>query len=117
MAAPKFAADNFTAVSDDAALPDGAVLVSRARFAKDRDTLLARNTPLGVRLASSENPQVLGDGPASPLADRAGVPNSATAAPFPGPGCCAPGWGSRASCGRWGNFCSTGEPHRRPRRL
>jgi uncharacterized protein (DUF934 family) len=56
-----WAEDNFTAIADDAALPDGAVLVSLARFQKDRDTLLARNTPIGVTLASSDNPQVLGD--------------------------------------------------------
>jgi uncharacterized protein (DUF934 family) len=60
-----FIADNFAAVADDAALPSdvekgGAVLVSLARFRRDRDALLARNTPLGVRLQSSENPQMLG---------------------------------------------------------
>jgi uncharacterized protein (DUF934 family) len=42
-------------------LPDGAVLVSLARFQKDRDALLARNTPIGVKLASDQNPQVLAD--------------------------------------------------------
>jgi uncharacterized protein (DUF934 family) len=56
-----FAEDNFTAVADDAALPDGGVLVSLARFQKERETLLARNTPLGVRLQSSENPESLGE--------------------------------------------------------
>lgn len=58
---PRIATDAFTAVADDAALPDGAVLVSLARFQKERDQLLARNTPLGVRLKSDENPQVLGE--------------------------------------------------------
>ena len=56
-----YAQDNFVPVADDAALPDGAVLVSLARFQKDRDALLARNTPIGVKLASDQNPQVLAD--------------------------------------------------------
>jgi len=56
-----YTADAFTPVADDAALPDGAVLVSLARFQKERDTLLARNTPIGVRLQSHENPELLGD--------------------------------------------------------
>jgi uncharacterized protein (DUF934 family) len=56
-----FAEDIFTPVNDDAALPDGAVLVSLARFHKDREALLARNTPIGVTLQSSENPETLGD--------------------------------------------------------
>jgi uncharacterized protein (DUF934 family) len=52
--------DAFAPVADDAALPEGAVLVSLARFQKERDTLLARNSPIGVRLQSSENPELLG---------------------------------------------------------
>jgi uncharacterized protein (DUF934 family) len=56
-----YTADTFTPVADDAALPEGAVLVSLARFRKDRDALLARNTPIGVKLQSSENPETLGD--------------------------------------------------------
>jgi uncharacterized protein (DUF934 family) len=55
-----YALDNFAPVADDAALPEGAVLVSLARFQKDRDSLLARNTPIGVRLQSHENPESLG---------------------------------------------------------
>jgi len=55
-----YTADIFTPVADDAALPEGAVIVSLARFRKDRDALLARNTPVGVRLQSSENPELLG---------------------------------------------------------
>ena len=60
-AAPAFAADSFTAVADDAALPQGPVLVSLARFRNEREALLARNTALGIRLQSSENPETLGD--------------------------------------------------------
>ena len=52
--------DVYAPVADDAALPDGPVLVSLARFQKDRDALLARNTPIGVKLQSSENPEILG---------------------------------------------------------
>ncbi|MCU1386471.1 MAG: hypothetical protein JWL71_5168 [Acidobacteria bacterium] len=53
--------DTFTPVADDAALPDGPVIVSLARFEKDREHLLERNTPIGVRLKSDENPERLGD--------------------------------------------------------
>jgi uncharacterized protein (DUF934 family) len=56
-----FADDTFTPVADDAALPEGPAIVSLARFQKERETLLERNSPLGVRLASSENPELLGD--------------------------------------------------------
>lgn len=55
-----YAQDGYAPVADDAALPDGPVLVSLARFQKDRETLLARNTPIGIRLQSSENPELLG---------------------------------------------------------
>jgi uncharacterized protein (DUF934 family) len=55
-----YAQDSFVPVADDAALPDGAVIVSLARFQKDRDALLARNTPVGVKLQSHENPELLG---------------------------------------------------------
>jgi uncharacterized protein (DUF934 family) len=55
-----YAQDVFAPVSDDAALPEGAVIVSLARFQKDREALLARNTPVGVRLQSSENTELLG---------------------------------------------------------
>jgi uncharacterized protein (DUF934 family) len=57
----QFAADPYAPVADDAPLPEGAVLVSLARFQKDRETLLARNTPIGVQLKSSENPELLGE--------------------------------------------------------
>ena len=56
-----FAADPYVPAADDAALPEGAVLVSLARFQKDREALLARNTPIGVKLQSHENPELLGD--------------------------------------------------------
>ena len=55
-----YAQNAYAPVADDAALPDGPVLVSLTRFQKDREALLARNTPVGVRLQSSENPESLG---------------------------------------------------------
>jgi len=56
-----FAEDQFQAVADDAPLPANGTIVSLARFKKERDDLLARNAPLGVRLQSSESPEALGD--------------------------------------------------------
>ena len=56
-----FAENAYTSVADDAALPDGAAVVSLARFQKERDALLARNAPLGVILKSAESPELLGD--------------------------------------------------------
>jgi uncharacterized protein (DUF934 family) len=55
-----FAQDNYAPVADDAALPEGAVIVSLARFQKDREALLARNTPIGIRLQAGQNPEELG---------------------------------------------------------
>jgi uncharacterized protein (DUF934 family) len=52
--------DPYTAVSDDAPLPDGAAIVSLTRLRRDRDTLLERNAPLGVRLTSDQSPEALG---------------------------------------------------------
>jgi uncharacterized protein (DUF934 family) len=56
-----FIADAYTSVADDPVLPDGPAIVSLARFQNERDALLARNVPLGVRLQSSESPELLGD--------------------------------------------------------
>lgn len=56
-----FREDAFVALDDDAPLPDGAVLVSLARFHKERDALIARNAPLGVRLKSDQSPELLGE--------------------------------------------------------
>ena len=55
-----FAADPYVAVADDATLAEGAVLVSLARFKKEREALLARNTPLGIKLQAQDNPETLG---------------------------------------------------------
>jgi len=56
-----YAQDAYAPVDDDAALPDGAIIVSLARFQKDREALLTRNTPLGIRLQSHETPETLGE--------------------------------------------------------
>jgi uncharacterized protein (DUF934 family) len=52
--------DPFVDVADDAPLPDGAVIVSLTRFRADREAVLARNTPVGVRLTSEQSPEALG---------------------------------------------------------
>ena len=93
------------AVADDAALPDGAVLVSLARFQKERDTLLARNTPLGVRLQVRRKSRSCWATMSTACRwSRWNFPNSATAAPFPGRACCAPGWASPARSAPWAIF-------------
>ena len=55
-----FVADLYAAVADEAPLPEGPALVSLARFEKEREALLARNVPLGVKLKAEENPERLG---------------------------------------------------------
>jgi uncharacterized protein (DUF934 family) len=56
-----FAEDSFVVAAEDAPLPDGNVIVSLSRFQKEREALLARNAPLGVKLQSSESPELLGE--------------------------------------------------------
>ena len=57
-----FVTDSFTTVADDAPLPEsGGAIVSLERFRKERDSLLARNTPIGVLLKAQESPELLGD--------------------------------------------------------
>ncbi len=68
-----YAEDAFTAVADDAGLPDAPVVVSLTRFRKERDALLARNTKFGVRLKSDESPSRAGRRRATTVSDRAGV--------------------------------------------
>jgi uncharacterized protein (DUF934 family) len=51
----------FTLVKDDQPLPaEGGVIVSLGRFRKERDLLLARAEPLGLRLEASESPESVG---------------------------------------------------------
>jgi uncharacterized protein (DUF934 family) len=55
-----FVENTFAHVADDEALPDGAIVVSLKRWQAERDTLAARNAPLGVRLTSDQSPEALG---------------------------------------------------------
>jgi uncharacterized protein (DUF934 family) len=57
----EYAHDPFAAADDGAPLPDGPAVVSLRRFLAERETLLARNAPLGVRLKSEESPAALGE--------------------------------------------------------
>jgi uncharacterized protein (DUF934 family) len=52
--------DPFARIADDAALPEGPVVVTLKRFLAERDALLARAAPLGVVLETSESPEALG---------------------------------------------------------
>ncbi len=52
--------DIFTTLADGEPLPDGPVIVSLKRFLAEKDGLLARAHPLGVRLETAESPELLG---------------------------------------------------------
>jgi uncharacterized protein (DUF934 family) len=57
-----FVEDAFVTVADDAPLPDGVpVIVSLKRWQSEREALVARGTPLGVRLPNAQSPEVLKD--------------------------------------------------------
>jgi uncharacterized protein (DUF934 family) len=49
-----FRRDTWTKVDAKAALPDGAVIVPKARWLAERDELLGRNTPLGLLVTAGE---------------------------------------------------------------
>jgi uncharacterized protein (DUF934 family) len=54
--------DPFVTLTDDEPLPpEGGAIVSLTRFRKDRDALLTRNAPIGVKLTADESPEQLGD--------------------------------------------------------
>ena len=55
------AEDCFQSTADDAPFPANGTIVSLARFHKDREEILARNAPIGVRLKSDESPEALGE--------------------------------------------------------
>jgi uncharacterized protein (DUF934 family) len=56
-----FAEDDYVSVADDAPLPEaGGAIVSLSRFQAERDALLARNAPIGVRLQAAQSPELLG---------------------------------------------------------
>ncbi|MBX3507944.1 MAG: DUF934 domain-containing protein, partial [Parvibaculum sp.] len=54
-----FIEDQFVTVGDDEALPEGAAIVSLERWQAERETLRARNAPVGVRLKSGQEPSVI----------------------------------------------------------
>jgi uncharacterized protein (DUF934 family) len=52
--------NDWLTVADDAALPEGKpAVVSLDRWLKDRDTLIGRNAPIGVRLKSDQSPMAI----------------------------------------------------------
>lgn len=53
--------DRWQTVADDAELPTGPVIVSQARWRKERTALLARGEPVGVRLPNTVNIAELAD--------------------------------------------------------
>ena len=55
-----FVEDTFAHIADGDALPDGAIVVSLKRFQAERESLMARNAPLGIRLSSDQSPEALG---------------------------------------------------------
>jgi uncharacterized protein (DUF934 family) len=57
----RFVEDPFVTLGDEDPQPANGAIVSLTRFEKERDALIARNAPLGVRLKSDESPERLGD--------------------------------------------------------
>jgi uncharacterized protein (DUF934 family) len=58
----KFVQDRFLFIPDGQAFPDdGGVMVTFDRFQSECAALIAHHRPLGVRLAASQNPEVLKD--------------------------------------------------------
>ncbi len=51
-----FVEDRFATVGDEDQLPDGPVIVSLERWQAEGEALRARNTPVGVRLKSGQEP-------------------------------------------------------------
>ena len=56
----EFVENAFARVVDAEPLPEGAIIVSLKRFQAERDALMTRNAPLGVRLTSDQSPEALG---------------------------------------------------------
>ena len=56
----QLAEDSFTVVTDDAELPsEGGIVVSLERWNADRETLIDRKGPLGIRLRSDQSPELI----------------------------------------------------------
>ena len=57
-----FRADSFVMLADDTNLPEaGGAIVSLERFRRDRELLMSRDAPIGVRLRSDQSPEQLGE--------------------------------------------------------
>ena len=56
----KPAQDEYLFAGDDEPLSEGPVIVSLTRLRREREALLARNAPLGVKLAADQSPEALG---------------------------------------------------------
>jgi uncharacterized protein (DUF934 family) len=55
--------DPYVSIEDDASLPaNGAVIVSLERWQADRDVLLERDAPVGIKLRSDQSPDHIGNG-------------------------------------------------------
>lgn len=52
-----FVEQDFAAIGADDALPDGPVIVPLERWEAERDDLITRNTPIGVKLESGQHPE------------------------------------------------------------
>src|SRR5690606_19012478 len=57
----EFVEDNFTTVGDEDALPEGPAIVSLERWQAERETLRARNAPIGVKLQSGQEPSPIAE--------------------------------------------------------
>ena len=55
----RLAEEDWAFIEGDADLPDGKVTVTLARFKTEREALLGRNLPLGVRLSPEDDPRDL----------------------------------------------------------
>lgn len=55
-----FVDNAFAHVADEEPLPEGAIVVSLKRWQAERDALMSRNAPLGVRLIADQSPDALG---------------------------------------------------------
>jgi uncharacterized protein (DUF934 family) len=56
----RVAEDGWSHVADDEAMPpEGGVIVSLGRWQAEREALLGRNAPLGIRLKSNEHPEAI----------------------------------------------------------
>lgn len=55
------AEDSWQSLADEDELVEGPIVVSLERWESERESLLARNTPIGVRLKSDQTPALVAD--------------------------------------------------------